>query len=97
MYAPQKPYLLHAPAATPHKLLAHQYITPSEQPHTPAKPAAAANTQCNQSAVQSSIEPKVPASPSMPAAKVPASSASHTSMATCQSSCMQYVPEHLVE
>ena len=47
MHAPQKPYMLHAPAATPPKLVAHQCITHSEQPHTPAKPTAAANTQCN--------------------------------------------------
>ena len=77
--------MLHAPAATPHKSVAHQYITLSEQLCTPAKPATA-NTQCNHSAVQSSTEPKVPASPSVPAAKVPASSTSHTSMARCQSS-----------
>ena len=74
MHVPQKPYMLHAPAATPPKLVAHQCITPSEQPHTPAKPAAAANAQCNQSAVQSNTEPKVPSPPSVPAAKVPASS-----------------------
>ena len=44
MHAPQKPYTLHAPAATPPKFVAHQCITHSEQPCTPAKPAAAANT-----------------------------------------------------
>ena len=56
IHAPQKPYILHAPAATLPKLVAHQCIIPSVQPCTPAKPAAAANTQCNQSAVQSSTE-----------------------------------------
>ena len=44
MHAPQKPYMLYAPAATPPNLAAHQCITPSEQPNTPAKSAAAANT-----------------------------------------------------
>ena len=82
MHAPWKPYMLHAQAATPPKFVAHPCITPSEQPCTPAKPAAAANTQCNQSAIQSNTEPKVSASLSVPPAKVPASSASHTSMAT---------------
>ena len=77
MYAWQKPYMLHAPAATPPNLVAHQCITPSEESHTSAKPPAA-NTQCNQSAVQSSTEPKIPAPPSVPAAKVHANSASHT-------------------
>ena len=52
MHAPLKPYVLHAPAATPPNLAAHQCITSCEQPLTPAKPAAAANIQCNQSAVQ---------------------------------------------
>ena len=84
MYAPQKPYMLHAPAATPPSLVANQCITPSEQPCTLAKPAAAANIQCNQSAGQFSTEPKVTTPPSVPAAKVLSSSASHTSMATCQ-------------
>ena len=56
-------------------------MTPSEQSHTPAKPDAE-NTKCNQSAVQSSMEPKVPAPPSVPPTKVSASFASHTSMAT---------------
>ena len=51
MHALQKPYMLHAPAATLPKLVAHQCNTPSEQPHTPDKQAAAANTQCNRSAV----------------------------------------------
>ena len=74
-------YMLHALATTPPKLVAHQCITPSEQLHTPAKPAAA-NTQCNQSAVQSNTEPKVTAPPSVPATKVTVSSASHTSMTT---------------
>ena len=82
MHTQQKPYMLHVPAATPPILVAHQCITPSEQPCTPAKPVAAANTQCNQSAVQFSTEPKVPALPSVPAAKVPASPASHTSVTT---------------
>ena len=59
MHAPQKLYMSHAPAATPPKLVADQHSTPSEKPCTPAKPATA-NTQCNQSAVQSSTEPKVP-------------------------------------
>ena len=86
MQAPQKPYMLHAPVATPSKLAAHQRIMPSEQIHTSVKPTAAANTQYNQSAVQSNTEPKVPAPPSVPATKVPASCASHTSMVTCQSS-----------
>ena len=71
--------MLHAPAATPPKLVAHQCITLSEQPSIPAKPAAVANTQCNQSTLQSSTEPKVPAPPSVPTTKVPASSVSHTS------------------
>ena len=82
MHGLQKPYMLHAPTATPPKLVAHQCITHSEQPHTPAK-LAAANVQYNQSALQSSTEPKVLAPPSVPAAKFPASSASHTSVATC--------------
>ena len=82
LHAPQKPYMLHAPVATAPNLVANQFITPSEQLHIPTKPAAAANTQCNQSAVQSNIEQKVPALLSVPAAKVPTSSASHTSMAT---------------
>ena len=67
VHAQQKPYMLHVPAATPPNLVAHQCITHRKQPHTPARPAAAANTQCNQSAVKSSIEPKVPALPSLPA------------------------------
>ena len=75
--ASQKPYMLHALAATPPKLVAHRCIKLSAQSSTPAKPAVAANTQCNQSAVQSSTEPKVLAPPSVPAAKVPASCASH--------------------
>ena len=75
MHAPQKPYMLHASAATPPKLVAHQCITPSEQPCTPAKSAAAPNTQCNQSAVQCSTEPKVSVPPRVPANNVPASSA----------------------
>ena len=87
MHVPQKPYMLHAPDATPPNLEAHQCITPSEQPYTPAKPATAANTHCNQSAVQSTTEPRVPSLPSVPAAKVPVSCASHTSMATHRSSC----------
>ena len=70
MHAPQKPYMLHAPAATPLNLVVHQCITSSEQPCTPAKPAAAADTQCSKSALQSSTEPKVSAPPSVPAAKV---------------------------
>ena len=97
MHASQKPYMLYAPAATPPILVAYQCNTPSEQPHTPIKPAAAVITQCNQSVVHSSTEPKVPAPLSMPAAKVPPSSASHTSMATCQSSCTWCVPECLIE
>ena len=44
MYVPQKPYMLHAPAATPPNSVAHQCITPSKQPYIPAKPAAAAMT-----------------------------------------------------
>ena len=66
MHAQQKPYMLHAPAAPPPKLVAQQYITPNEKPQTPAKPV---NTQCNQSSVQSSTEPKVPAPPCVPAAR----------------------------
>ena len=97
MHAPQKPCMLHAPAATPPNWAPHQCITPSEKPCTAAKPAAAANTQCNQSVVQSNTEPKVPALPSVPATKVLISSASHTSMATCQSSQTQCVPECLTE
>ena len=73
----QKPNMLHAPAATPPKMVAHQCITHSEQPYTPAKPGAA-NTEYNQSAAQSTTEPKVPAPPSVSATKVPASSTSHT-------------------
>ena len=96
MHAWQKPYMLHAPSAILPKLVAHQCIIPSEQSCTPSK-SATANTQCNQSAVQSTTEPKVPAPPSMPATKVPASSASHTSMATCHSSHTQCVPENLIE
>ena len=59
MHAIQKPCMLHGTAATAPSLVAHQCFTPSEQPQTPAKPAAAANTQCNPSVIQSSIEPKV--------------------------------------
>ena len=83
MYAPQKPYMSHAPAATPPRLVAHQCITPSDQPCTPVKQAAGANTQCTQSAVQSSTEQKVTAPPSVPATNVPAISVSHTSMVKC--------------
>ena len=46
MHAPQKPYMVHAPDPTSPKLVVHQYITPSEQPHRPTKPAAE-NTQYN--------------------------------------------------
>ena len=83
MHTPQKPKMLHAHAVTPPNLVAHQSITSSEQPHTPPKPVALANTQCNQSAVQSSTEPKVSEPTSVPATKVPANFASYTSMATC--------------
>ena len=95
MHSPQKPYILHAPAATPPNLVAHQCITLSEHPYTPAKPFAAANTQYNQSAVQYSTEPKVQAPPSVPATKVPASSASLTSMGNTV--ITNDVPEHLFE
>ena len=89
--------MLHAPAAILPNLAVHQCTTTSTQPSTPAKPARVVNTQCNQSAVQSSTEPKVPAPPCVPAPKVAASCASHTSMAACQSSCIQDVPEHLIK
>ena len=97
IHAPQKPYMLHAPAATYPKFVTHQCITPSEQPCTPAKPAVAANRQCNLSAVQSRIEPKIPAPASVPATKVPTRSASHTSMATCQPNHTQCAPECFIE
>ena len=88
--------MLHAPAATPSMVVAHQCIIPSEQPCTTTKPAAA-NTQCNQNAVQSSTEPNVPAPPSVPANNVPAISTSHTSMVTHQLSHTCCVPECLIE
>ena len=96
MHAPWKPYMLHATAATPPNVVAHQCLTPSE-PYIPAKPAATANTQCNQSVVHSSTEPKALAPPSVPAAKVPASLASDTSMATHWSSHTCHAPECLIE
>ena len=55
------------------------------------------NPVCNPSPVQPSTEVKVPAPPSVPAAKVPASQASHTSLATRQSSRTRHAPERLIE
>ena len=78
VHASQKPYMLHAPAATLPSFASHQCTTPSAWFHTHAKPAAEVNTQYNQHAVQSSTEPMVPAQPSVPDTKVPASPASHT-------------------
>ena len=78
------------PAATQYTILS----TPHQ--HTPAK-TADVTPQCNPSAVQASIEQKVPAPPSVPAAKVPASSTSHTSLATHQSSCTHHPPECLIK
>ena len=52
---------------------------------------------CNPEAVQASTEVKVPVPPSAPAAKVPASTTSHTSMATQQSNHTRRAPECLIE
>ena len=75
MHAPLKPVPNHAPAAAPQpKSAATQCTIPSAQPHC-------THAECSPEAVQASTEAKVPAPPSVPAAKVPASITSHTSMA----------------
>ena len=83
MHAPLQKTINHAlAAALQPKPAATQCMIPSTpHQHTPAK-TAAVTPQCKQSAVQASIEQKVPVPPSVPVAKVPASSTSHTSLTT---------------
>ena len=91
VHAPLKPVSNHAPAAAPQpRLAATQCTIPSAPPHC-------THAKCSPEAVQASTEAKVPAPPSVPAAKVPASITSHTSTAPCQSSCTHHAPEHLIE
>ena len=100
VHAPMQPNVHHAPAGVQPEPAATQCTNPSTQHQcTPAKSTqqVVKTPQCNQSAVQSSTEQKVSVPPSVPAAKVPASSSSHTSLATCQSSCTHHVPQWLIE
>ena len=77
VHAPLKPVSNHAPAAAPQpRSAATQCTIPSTPPHH-------AHAKHSPEAVQASTEAKVPAPPSAPAAKVPASITSHTSMAPC--------------
>ena len=77
VHAQLKPVSNHAPAAAPQpRSAATQCTIPSAPPHhTHAKHSP--------EAVQASTEAKVPAPPSAPATKVPATITSHTSMAPC--------------
>ena len=100
VHAPIQPNVHHALAGVHTESAATQCMTPSTQHQcTTAKPTqqVVRTPQCNQSAVQSSTEQKVSAPLSAPATKVPASSSSHTSLATCQSSCTHHAPQHLIE
>ena len=100
VHAPIQPNVHHAAAGVQPEPAAAQCTNPSTQhQHTPSKPTqqVAKTLQCNQIAVQSSTEQKVSVPPSVPAAKVPVSLSSHTSLATCQSSCTHCVPQHLIE
>ena len=91
VHAPLKPVPNHAPAAAPQPRSAATLCTiPSAQPHC-------THVKCSPEAVQASTEVKVPAPPSVPATKVPASITSHASMAPCQSSLTCHAPEHLIE
>ena len=85
VHKPIQPNVHHALAGVQPEPAATQCTNPSTQHQcTPAKPTqqVAKTPQHNQSAVQSSTEHKLSAPPSVPAAKVPASSSSHTSLAT---------------
>ena len=100
VHVPIQPYVHHAPAGVQTEPAATQCTTPSTQHQcTPAKPTlqVVKTPQCNQSTVESSTEQKVSAPPSAPAAKVLASSSSHTSLATCPSSHTHHAPQHLIE
>ena len=100
VHAPIQPNVHHASAGVQTESAATQCVTPSTQHQcTPAKPTqqVVKTPQGNQSAVQSSTEQKVSVPPSAPAAKVPASSSSHTSLATHQSSHTHHAPQHLIE
>ena len=91
VHEPLKPVLNHASAAVPQpRSAATQCTIPSTPPHC-------THANCNPEAVQASTEAKVSAPPSVPAAKVPASITSHTSMAPCQSSHTHHAPECLIE
>ena len=87
MHAPLQKSINHTPAANlqPKPAATQCMIQSTPHQHTPAK-TAHVTPQCKPSAVQASIEQKVPAPPSVPAAKVPASSTIHTSLATGRSS-----------
>ena len=91
VHKPLKPVSNHAPAAAPQPRSAATKCTiPSAPPHC-------THAKCSPEAVQASTEAKIPVPPSAPAAKVPASITSHTSMTPCQSSCTCCAPEHLIE
>ena len=75
VHAPLKPVLNHAPAAAPQPRSAATQCT------IPSTPLHHTHAKCSPEAVQASIEANVPVPPSVPAAKVPASITSHTSMA----------------
>ena len=91
VHAPLKPVWNHAPAAAPQpKSAATQCTIPSAQPHC-------TQTECSPEAVQASTEAMVPAPPSVPATKVPASITSHTSMAPRRSNRARHAPERLIE
>ena len=100
VHAPIQPHVHHAPAGVQPEPAANQCTNPSTQHQcTPAKPTQqlAKTPQHNQSAVQSSTEQKVSAPPSGPAANVPASSSSHSSLATCQSSHTHHATQCLIK
>ena len=98
VHAPLQKTTNHAPAAALQPTPAATQCTIPRTPHwcTPAK-TVDVTPQWKPSSVQASIEQKVPAPPSVPAAKVPASSTSHTSLATCWLSHTCHVPECLIE
>ena len=91
VHAPLNPVSNHAPAAAPQPRSAATQCT------IPSAPLHHTHVKHSPEAVQASTEAKVPVPPSVPAAKVPASITSHTSMAPCQSSCTHHAPECLIE
>ena len=91
VHAPLNPVLNHAPAAEPQPRSATTQCTiPSAPPHR-------THAKCSPEAVQASTEAKVPATPSVPATKIPASITSHTSMVPHQSSHTHCTSECLIE